>query len=825
MDLGTISAPTFDVGTQPMLSVTGIVKHYGPTVAVNAMDLVIRHGEVIGLIGANGAGKSTMIRILAGVTQPDAGTLRIDGTEVGWNDHNATTAVRRGLSVAYQELSLCHNLTVYENFFVAHPTLFADVRRWRQRAKAAARRALAEIFPDNTIDVSWPVEQLSIAQRQMVEIARALAAPGLRLLILDEPTSSLGNEQVRQLQQFMEAKKATGISFVFISHRLSEVSAVADQIVVMANGSLAWHGHAAGMNEADMVTKMGGSRIVAPESGATAVPKHPTSDAPHTRRVTIRNLSTPRLHGIEAVLTSGEIVGIAGLEGSGQQELLRTLYRPNLRQQGAIERHGRLAYVTGDRAKEGIFPLWSITNNLSVSKLAATGLARPVDLRRERSDVEGWLDRLGVVSAGPKTPILSLSGGNQQKILIARALLADADIILLDDPTRGVDIGTKEQLYELLREAASRGKLILWYSTDDEELTQCQRVLVMRNGYIVDDLRQPELSKAAIVEASFTRAPNDQAPALAGAGRRRRLNWLQALVPFIAMMLVLGISGSLFPSVFSKFGLTLLVGGAVPMVFAALSQLFVIGLSHVDLGVGAFMGLVNVVSATLLLRDPVSGVLALLAGLVAYALMGLLIYARRIPAIVVTLGASFVWTGVAFTIQDAPGGQAPAWLTRMFRLDLPVVPWPITISIAAGLLAIVIYRSRYGTVLRGFGNNPAAMVGSGWSAARAYATGYFVAGVFAVLAGLAVTAMTTASDANATASYTLLTVAAVVMGGGALVGGSVSPMGAVFGAITLSLIGSLLGFLNLSSNYVTAVQGLLLLFVLGLRLLGRRGPS
>ncbi len=248
--------------------------------------------------------------------------------------------------------------------------------------------------------------------------------------------------------------------------------------------------------------------------------------------------------------------------------------------------------------------------------------------------------------------------------------------------------------------------------------------------------------------------------------------------------------------------------------------MFVIGQSQIDLGVGAFMGLVSVLSATALQQQPLLGAAGILAAVLAYGAMGALILVRNIPAVIVTMGMSFVWTGIGYTLQDSPGGQAPDWLVALFAFDLPV-PESVIIVLLLGAAAYAFSRSRYGTVLKGFGNNPVAMARSGWSPLTAIVAAYALASLFAVVGGLAITAAAGASDINSTRSYTLLTVAAVVMGGSELLGGVISPWGTIVGAITLSLVGALIGFLRLPSSYVTAVQGLILIGILASRLFRR----
>ncbi len=806
----------------PVLTGRGLRKAYGPTVAVDGVDLDVAPGEVIGLVGANGAGKSTLMRILSGVTAPEEGSLVVAGSTARPGHYGPTRAATLGVRVVYQELSLATNLTVYENFYVEQSQRFRGLQRWRHRAREVARASLDAVFPGNGIDEGATVSGLTIAQQQMVEIARATSDLQLRVLILDEPTSSLGAEQSEQLHRYLAARRAQGVSFVFISHRLSEVLRISGRILVMRNGALVWTGAAAGALEAELVERMSGGRPGAQaEDVIAATPVAgvaPTPAGAARAGLVLEGLRTDVLRGLSLDLSGGQMVGLAGLDGSGQRELLRAIFSPPRGAGHAVRRHGRVAFVTGDRKKEGIFPLWSIASNMDITAQAARPIAALTRPAAALAQVRHWYHRLAVKGDGVDAGITSLSGGNQQKVLIARALMADADVILLDDPTRGVDIGTKRQLYALFAEAAREGKLIVWYSTEDEELAICDRVFVLRFGQFVSELARQDATKERIIQASFSNEAAASRPARDGTDRRRSLLGNTG-IPLAAMVLVYLLSGLLSPAVFSGFGLGLLVGGAIPLVLAALAQMFVIGLSQVDLGVGAFMGLVNVLGATTLQKNPPLGVACLAAGLALYAGMGALIHYRRIPAIIVTLGASFVWTGVAYTLQSMPGGQAPPWLVSVFAFELPLVPQVVVIALAVTLLAHLLHRSRYGTVLRGFGNNPLSMQRSGWSPARAFMVGYLLAGLFALLGGLAITAITTGSDANATGSYTLLTVAAVVMGGGALTGGVVYPFGALFGAITLSLIGSLLGFLDVSSSYVAAVQGFILLLILALRLL------
>lgn len=777
-----------------LLRAEGLVKSYGPTLAVRDLSLTLTAGRITALVGGNGAGKSTLTRILAGITRPDRGRLEVGGVEVDFSGYTPVRAKQLGVRVVFQELSLCSNLRVYENFFLEHPQLLRDLS-WRRQARRLAQGVLEEIFPGCAIAPEVLVEGLSLGERQMVEIARAALDPRLRLWILDEPTSALDAERSAQLARYLRARAREGVGVVYISHRLEEVVSLAEEVLVLRDGALVWQGPVQQTSRAHLVQQMAGR----PAQGTLASPPPAPSGPPLLRLE----------GGIE--LYGGEVVGLAGLEGSGQRALLRRVYEAARR--GTVQGVRCLApaaFVAGDRRKEGLFPLWRSRENLTLTRLCEGSALRSIPPEEPRWQEE-WLRRLGIPPEVGERNVLQLSGGTQQKILMARALLARAPVVLLDDPTRGVDAAVKEEFYRLVREEAARGRLFLWYSSDDEEFRHCTRVLLFHQGRVVGQLEGPQATRQHIVQSAFQeRAREGQSER----ARRGGDSWAR-VVPLLAFVAVMGGVALLNPSALSGFGLALLFSGALPLVLVALGQMFAVARSEIDLGIGAFAGLANVISATILVDRPGWGGLALAAGLVAYGLMGALIHSRRIPAIVATLGASFVWLGLGYTLQPAPGGSAPDWLVRFFNLSPPLL-WVLLF----GGLAYALHHSRWGLVLRGFGNNPQALEQGGWSALGVHALTYVLTGFFGTCAGLALTAINTASDVNAATSLTLLSVAAVVMGGSELVGGQVIPWGVVVAALTLSLLGLLLGFLNLSTDHVAAVQGGLLLLIVLLR--GRR---
>lgn len=477
---------------KPILEVRDAAKNYGAVHALRGVDFRIAPGEVVGLVGHNGAGKSTLMNVLAGTVQRTSGDFDIGGMRVSeWSPHQAQA---HGLRCVFQELSLCGNLTLAENAQIIHRPLRG--LGWRRRAGAVIRRTLDEIFPGHGIPVDTRVVDLPIGARQMVEIARAFSETDtpVRCVILDEPTSALGHEATGHLLAHVRRAADRGVALILITHRLDEIMAVCRRAVVMVDGKVVAERPVQGLTRSALVGLMGAIEVprdrVAERrdtsAGQTLViddPAHGTGDMP-----------------IQA--TTGEIIGFAGLDGHGQRERLRTLYAAG-RRRSARGIAPPVAYVAGDRGTEGVFALWSIADNLTIRSLKALSRRGLIAAGAARDLARTWSERLKVRTPSIDAPILSLSGGNQQKVLFARALASDARIIFLDDPMRGVDVNTKQDVYRLIRTEAASGRCFVWYSTELEELTNCERIYVFREGRAAVRLTGAEIEPARIVEASF----------------------------------------------------------------------------------------------------------------------------------------------------------------------------------------------------------------------------------------------------------------------------------------------------------------------------------
>jgi ribose transport system ATP-binding protein len=482
-----------------LVDFVGVEKSYGAVRALDGADFSLGAGECVGVVGHNGAGKSTLMHVLNGGVTPDRGRFVVDGEEQPrWTSARARAL---GLRCVFQELSLCPNLTVAENARVVHPTIRGF--GWRRRAGRLILDKLDEIFPGHGLKPSDLVQDLSIGRKQMVEIARAFSvshAPA-RLVILDEPTSSLDAHTAEQLLTHVRRSVESGASCVLISHILSEVLSACDRIVVMRDGKVVATDVARNFNRAKLVGAMGGIEPKSPRAQGPAA-----TAARGETAVVVRVRPKRQTDDRVLVAHEGEIVGLAGLAGHGQTDLLLATFAAASRPRAEAMVNAPVALVAGDRQSDGVFPGWSIAHNIGVRSLKKFRSGPLLSGRLEDELANAWRERIKIRTPDVHNNILSLSGGNQQKALFARALASDARVMLMDDPMRGVDFNTKLEVYDLIRTEAQRGRTFLWYTTEVEELKNCDRAYVFRNGAIVAELERDELNEEQVIHSSFAGA-------------------------------------------------------------------------------------------------------------------------------------------------------------------------------------------------------------------------------------------------------------------------------------------------------------------------------
>jgi ribose transport system ATP-binding protein len=469
------------------ISLNGAEKNFGAVRALAGVDLHVSTGEVLGLVGHNGAGKSTLMHILAGTLQADRGELKLSDTATtAWS---AAIAQQRGVRCVFQELSLCPNLTVAENVRILHPSLKGW--GWKARSAALIKSKLDEIFPQHGIKPSDEIADLPIGKRQMAEIARAFTVTQspLAVVILDEPTSSLDAVVAKQLLDYLKIESQRGTAIILISHLLGDILAASHRIMVMKDGKTVANRAANTFTRDSLVAVMGSATQVA-KSGR-AISATTGIEIVRARPKTSNNTN-------ELNAKTGEIIGLAGLAGHGQTRMLLQIFS---KLEAKVS--GPIAFVAGDRGTDGIFDLWSIGGNTTVRSLGALTRNFLINDVAEQALADSWQKKIAIRTPDMSNNILTLSGGNQQKALFARALASNAQIILMDDPMRGVDVGTKLEVYAMIREEARKGRCFLWYTTEMEELDYCDRAYVFRDGTIVAEFGANEISEENVLQASF----------------------------------------------------------------------------------------------------------------------------------------------------------------------------------------------------------------------------------------------------------------------------------------------------------------------------------
>ncbi|RWC14268.1 MAG: sugar ABC transporter ATP-binding protein [Mesorhizobium sp.] len=497
-------------GAAPLFRMEGISKRYGGVRALEKADLTVTAGGIHAILGENGAGKSTLIKVMAGVVAPDEGTMTLDGREVSFASPAA--ANQAGIVCIFQELSLIPELSVADNIVISDPPKrFGMIDRKAQRRiaeEALARAGASDIHPCAL------VKDLPLSRRQMVEIAKALARKP-RILILDEATSALTAADVAKVFEVLKRLRSEGLALLYISHRMNEIAELADHCTVFRNGRNVASYPAGSKSDNEVVELMIGreySHIFPPKPGPTAAA---------TTVLEARSLSwADRLDNISLSVRAGEVVGLGGLDGQGQRELLLAFFgvlrglsgeilidgKPVTIASPTAASHGRIgmALIPEDRKTEGLMLPMTVRENLSFAALDRLSKGGIIDRVAEQRLIDDMVGLLAIKTAGLDIPVGALSGGNQQKVVIAKWLMRQPRIILLNDPTRGIDVGTKQELYQLMRKLADAGAAILFYSTDYDELIGCcDRVLVLYDGAVKRELVGAEITEHALIASAL----------------------------------------------------------------------------------------------------------------------------------------------------------------------------------------------------------------------------------------------------------------------------------------------------------------------------------
>jgi ribose transport system ATP-binding protein len=853
----------------PFLRLEGVTKRYGGVTALADVNFECSLGTIHAVVGENGAGKSSLMKVIAGVVRPDEGRIYVDNTPVRFA--SPSDATQYGISCIFQELSLLPDLSVSDNISIINPPKrFGLIDRPRQSKRA--REILHEIGCAD-IHPSDRAKDLPLSRQQMVEIAKALIRKS-RLIILDEATSALTARDVDQLHKIIRQLRDRGLAILYISHRMHEIAALADICSVFRNGKHIDTFPMAGKKTAEIVPLMIGREVAQafpPKRAHTAG----ISSAGDPERINVESrseipaLEVRKLHwekvlnGVSVSVKKGEIVGLGGLDGQGQSEFLLALFGVLRLVEGELLINGAarsiahpsqakafgvgMALIPEDRKTQGLLLPMSVRDNLvlaAASDLSNRGVIEP---KRERAAIDEAVRRLQIKVNDLEAPVRTLSGGNQQKVVIGKWLMREPRILLLNDPTRGIDVGTKQEVYRLIRELARAGIAILFYSTDYEELIEmCDRVVVCYGGNLIRELKGEELNEHNLITASLNiseeSARSEASTTVREAGDLRqskqqafRRFWRQNAGPFTALF-VFAVMFFLF-SVRQENGLstnvlTSVSNKAVVLALVAMGQTLVILTGGFDLSAGMIMTMACCLASVVLNGSPgqlALGVLSVLgSGLVAGAINAAIVVFGRIQPIIVTLATGAVYFGVALWLRPSPGGEVSEDLSNALTYDLAGIP--TTLLLLAGVWLFVWWPFRSSVVGRtcyALGSSESAAYMSGLAIGRSRFAAYSLAGVLAAAGGLLLALISLSGEASASQGglYTLNSIAAVAIGGTSLFGGSGGMIGSILGALVLRTISDLLFVFNAPALWQPLFQGFILLGAVcagGLRVLRRK---
>lgn len=811
--------------TTPVLSLAGVSKNYAGVHALTDVSLDASPGRVHALLGENGAGKSTLMGVAAGFTQPDKGSITVCGEQMSTLTPEAAT--RMGIAIVHQHPAMLPDMTVAENIQVAVPS---------ERLRGVNRRDwMADLLRRVGSDIRLPdrVDQLTVAQKQLLELAKAIALEP-KVLILDEPTAPLGADQTEVLFEQIRQATARNTAVIYITHRLAEVRQIADEVTVLRDGRVRGNTAVADLSDEHIL-----QMIVGRELSSTFPAKNPKAvEEPVVLRVD--SLSGEGFHDIGLVTRQGEIVGLAGIVGNGQSDFLRALAGLR-RSTGTITLNGsRLsgralvestAYMPADRHSEGLLTTMSVRENVAVSALSSVATAGVVGRERERGAVNAEVAKLSVKTASIDANVMSLSGGNQQKVVMGRALLAAPKILLADEPTQGVDVGARSEIYVLMRDVADSGVPVVVASSDAKELEGlCDRVLVLSRGYVVAELTGDEVTEENITGQVVKATTLRKEQAIQGETHERLetvTNRLRSLVQgdyapsAILALVILALGAYTFAHnarYLAPFNVTSVLTLLTALAFISMGQTIVIMTGGIDLSVGPLSGLL-VVIASFFVTDgnspvtvAVGFVIMIAVAAVSGLLNGLLVRYGGFTAIAATLTMYIGLQGISLLLRPFQGGYISTKVTDLITTTINSVPIAFLAAVGTAVgLELALRYTAWGRGLRAVGSHEESARRLGVRINRTHMMAYVACALLTFLGALLLMAQIGVGDPTQGVSYTLSNITAVVLGGASLLGGRGSFIGSLLGAALIQQVLNATTFLDLGQSWQYAFQGFLIL--------------
>jgi ribose transport system ATP-binding protein len=833
-----------------LLEVRDVAKGFGAVIALKSATLNLVRGEIHALMGANGAGKSTLVKILTGVHVADAGTITINGATRVFR--SPAEARRAGIVSVYQDPALVPDLTIGQNMRLADVPL------------AKVRSHFSDLGIDD-LDPNGLVRDIPYPLLRLIDLARALASNPV-VLILDEITAALPANLAERVFAVMRSWRERGNSVIFISHRMAEVGALCDRATALRDGvTVGVIDTAPGSGERIVSLMLGLDPTKV--SPSESVQRQNLSRDDDLAALEVRDLcSGHMLKNVSFSLQAGEILGVAALEGQGQQELFECIAGVTRNDGGEIAVHGQKLKLThpGDAIAAGLvlvpanrlqalLPQRSIRENVALPLVRDPSNWGIINARTERQRVSNAVKRLQIDTRA-ESQLRRLSGGNQQKVVIARWIATGFQTLLCFDPTRGIDIGTKHQIYRLLREMADAGSSVLLFTSELPEIALvCDRTIVLFGGAIVAEMPASEADEETLLRAAHGLAVAPATSAIQRASVRssgtgattestEKLS-LSVQAPNQSSGLINNIRGTVvrYPALFGMPALFLvflmatvaihprfdsfdaqsLAMAALPLACAAAAQAVVVISGGIDLSIGSVMAVANVLAARTMSEASFGEALwlalaILAAGAAIGAVSGLLVIVSRVPDVIVTLTTGFIWGGVALLILEKPGGGAPPEFANLGTGTL-ITEWLsnslVLLVVAVALVWIPVRMSKTGLRIYATGSDKIAAFRSGVNVEVARLMAYVLGGLFSAIGGLGLTMTTGIGSPHAGVLYTLSGLAAVVIGGVSLTGGRGGVVGPVIAAFVLTLIPADLIFLNIDPNFGQVIQGTLIVLV------------